>query len=257
MNDTGPLAYAFGRVETDGLRRVMGWSLAVHAGAVIILFAVPRSWLVDRPPVPVSMTISLGVPGPKTTGLNPVGARPIEQVAPPPLKPESARPSAPRPEPAVASLKAAKTPPPKPAPETTAPAVAPPRPPTTGAQVTPGTSRAETGARGQTTGLAGGGGAGGVTSDIAPDFCCMEYVEEMQRRITVRWKNVQPERGTTVLTFTIRRDGSFFDLKTLQSGGSLLDYHARNSFNGLVLPPLPPEYKEETLKVRLTFPYVR
>ncbi len=256
MTHTGPLAYAFGRVETDGLRRVMAWSLAVHAGAVLLLFAIPRDWFAERPAVPIAMTISLGASGPKTTGLNAAGARPIEQAAPAPSKPETARPSSPKPEPAVAAVKTTK-PPPKPAPETTSPSVTPPRPPTTGAQVTPGTARAETGATGQGTGLAGGGGAGGVTPEVAPDFCCKEYVEEMQRRITARWKNVQQERGTTILTFTIRRDGTFTELKTVQSASSLLDYHARNSFNGLVLPPLPQEYKEETLQVRLTFPYVR
>jgi hypothetical protein len=37
----------------------------------------------------------------------------------------------------------------------------------------------------------------------------------------------------------------------------VLDFISRSALRGLVLPPLPLEYKEDTLKVRLTFPYVR
>ena len=60
-----------------------------------------------------------------------------------------------------------------------------------------------------------------------------------------------------VLTFVVHRDGKFTDLKTDKSASTLLDYHARNAFNGLILPPLPSEYKDEALTVRLTFNYVR
>jgi len=232
-------------------------SFAVHIGVVAAMFLVPREWLLSTPVSPKLMTISLGAAGPRTAGMNPAGARPIEEVAPPPKRPEAARPATPKSDPAVASIKTAKTPP-KPAPRDPQPAPpTPPRAPITGAQVTPGTARAETGATGQNTGLAGGGGAGTMASIDAPDFCCPDYVEEMRRRIQDRWVRNQPEVGTVILTFVIQRDGRFTDLKTEKSPSPLLEYHARNAFNGLLLPPLPLEYQDKALTVRLTFNYVR
>ena len=257
MTDARTFARPLGRVESDSLRRLITLSLAIHVGAVLGLFLMPRQWFRDRPALVPTMTISLGSPGPKTTGLNAAGARPVEAVAPPPVRPETAKPATPKTQTPVATVKTIKTPP-KPAPTdpTGVPATAPRRP-ITGAQVTPGTARAETGATGQGTGLAGGGGAGAVMPDVAPNFCCPEYVTEMQRRIMERWKNVQQERGTVIVSFTLKKDGTFSDVKIVQSGGTFLDYVSTNALRGLALPPLPAEYKEDTLKVRLTFPYVR
>jgi TonB family protein len=256
MNSREPLTYVSGPVEPTGLRRIKRVSFAIHIGVVAIMFALPREWFRASTVTPPMMTISLGAAGPRTSGMNPAGARPVEEVAPPPKRPEPAKTATPQNEPAVASIKTTK-PPPKPAPADPTPTPAPPRPPITGAQVTPGTARAETGATGQSTGLAGGGGAG-VSSDIsAPDFCCPDYVEEMRRRILERWRRDQSEVGTVVLSFVIQRDGKFTNLTTVKSQSPLLDYHARNAFNGLLLPPLPQEYKDGTLTVRLTFNYVR
>ncbi len=256
MSAAAVFPHSTGRTSSDGLRRVMAVSLAIHVGAVLVMFALPRDWLNSRPVPTRTMTISLGAAGPRTAGLNPAGARPVEQVAPPPSRPETARPVTPQSAPAVAAVKTTK-PPAKTAPAEPTPAPAPARAPVTGAQVTPGTARAETGAQGPGTGLAGGAAGGGAQAETPVNFCCPEYVTEMQRRITERWKNLQPERGLVILTFTIRRDGTFTDLKTERADSPLLEYHARNSFNGLLLPRLPAEYTEETLKVRLTFPYVR
>lgn len=257
MNRQGPPLPISRRAEPDGLRPAMRASFAVHVGAVVVMFLLPRSWFQDRSVPPPTMSISLGAAGPRTSGMNAAGARPVEEVAPPPKRPEPARPATPRDAPAVASVKTAKTPP-KPTPaEPQRAQPTPARAPITGAQVTPGTSRAETGAAGQGTGLAGGGGAGAQADVSAPDFCCPDYVEEMRRRIVDRWRRNQQEVGTVLLTFVIHRDGRFTDLKTEKSPSSLLEYHARNAFNGLLLPPLPQEYKDQTLTVRLTFNYVR
>lgn len=257
MTPPDSLTFVTGPVEPAGLRRLKRVSLVAHVGAVAILFILPREWFQASKAAAPMMTISLGAAGPRTAGMNPAGNRPIEEVAPPPKRPEPARTATPVSEPAVASVKTTKTPP-KPAPTDPKPAApAPPRPPITGAQVTPGTSRAETGATTQGTGLAGGQGLG-VSGDISsPDFCCPEYVAEMQRRILDKWRRDQPEVGRVILTFTIQRDGKFTELKTEQSPSSLLEYHARNAFNGLLLPPLPEAYKDQVLKVRLTFDYVR
>jgi len=257
MTTQDPLTYISGPVEPPGLRRIKRVSFAVHIGVVAVMFVLPREWFRATTNTAPMMTISLGAAGPRTAGMNPAGARPIEEVAPPPKRPEPARPATPKSEPAVASIKTAK-PPSKPAPTDSRPAPpAPQRAPITGTQVTPGTSRAETGAKTQGTGLAGGQGIG-VSGDISsPDFCCPEYVLEMQRRILARWRRDQPEVGTVILTFVIQRDGKFTELKTERAASTLLDYHARNAFNGLLLPPLPPEYTDQVLRVRLTFDYVR
>jgi protein TonB len=252
-----PLTFVMGQAEPAGLRRITRASFAVHIGVVVVMFVLPREWFRTNTTSVPMMTISLGAAGPRTAGMNPAGTRPIEEVAPPPKRPEPARPATPKSEPAAATVKTTKAPP-KPAPTDPKPAPpTPPRPAITGPEVKPGTSRAETGATTQGTGLAGGQGIG-VSGDISsPDFCCPEYVEEMKRRILDRWRRDQPEVGRVILTFVIQRDGRFADLKTEQSPSSLLEYHARNSFNGLLLPPLPPEYKDQVLKVRLTFDYVR
>jgi outer membrane biosynthesis protein TonB len=258
MTSQEPLAYVTGPVEPPGLRRIKRLSLMIHVGAVLTLFLVPREWLSTTKTTPHVMTISLGAAGPRTAGMNPTSSRPIEEVAPPPKRPEPARPATPKTEPPpVAAIKTPK-PPPKPAPADPKPGpTTPPRPPITGPEVKQGTSRAETGATTQGTGLAGGQGLG-VSGDISsPDFCCPEYVGEMQRRINDRWRRDQPEVGVVVLTFVIQRDGKVTELKTERSPSSLLEYHARNAFNGLLLPALPLEYKDQVLKVRLTFNYVR
>jgi outer membrane biosynthesis protein TonB len=257
MTPQEPLAYVTGPVEPPGLRRIKRLSLAIHVGAVAAMFLVPREWFRTTTTTPNMMTISLGAAGPRTSGMNPTSARPIEEVAPPPKRPEPARPATPKTEPTVAAIKTPK-PPPKPAPTDPKPGpLTPPRPPVTGPEVKPGTSRAETGATTQGTGLAGSQGIG-VSGDLAStDFCCPEYVREMQRRILDRWRRDQPEVGRVILTFVIHRDGKFTELKTEQSPSSLLEYHARNAFNGLILPSLPPEYKDQVLRVRLTFDYVR
>ena len=256
MTPQEPLTFVTGPVEPAGLRRMKRASFAIHIGVVAVMFVLPREWFRATTTKAPMMTISLGAAGPRTSGMNPTSARPIEEVAPPPKRPEPARPATPRSEPAVAAIKTAK-PPPKPATDPKPAPPAPPRAPITGAQVTPGTSRAETGAKTQGTGLAGGQGIG-VSGDISsPDFCCPEYVAEMQRRILDKWRRDQPEVGTVILTFVIQRDGKFTELTTEKTPSSLLEYHARNAFNGLLLPPLPPEYKDQVLRVRLTFDYVR
>jgi outer membrane biosynthesis protein TonB len=58
--------------------------------------------------------------------------------------------------------------------------------------------------------------------------------------------------------FEILKDGSFTKpvLET-SSGNVLLDRAAIDAFGRLRLQPLPAEYKEDRLKIHLSFPYVR
>lgn len=248
---------------TDGraLNRWIGWSLAVHITAVVLLFVLPRDWF-RKPAPPAVMTITIGgTPGPRSTGTNSMGGRTVEQVAPPPRRSEPIRPT-PREEPAPVPV---RTPPRtetvKLTPTPARPAPPPPaRAPVTGTQVAQGSTRVDTGAISQGTGLTfGGEGTGGVT-DLS-DFCCPEYLRHLLNTISSKWQKNQPERrGTTTLKFTIRRDGSI-DLPNIlvetSAGNALLDrvaIRALHEANPSLLR-LPPQYPEPVLTIHLNFPY--
>jgi protein TonB len=246
--------------DPRGLNRVMTLSLAVHVGVVMTLVLVPRHWLFDERVPPKLMTISLGgSAGPRSTGMTPIGGRPVEQVAPEPKRPEPIRPAAPKSDVLTLSAKPTSKPPPaKPVPTPLAPVVVP-KPPTTGKEVTQGSARAETGAKGQATGLTiGGGGGAEATLDVPPDFCCMEYVKQVLGIISSNWRKDLPDRGTTTIVFTIRRDGTVADVQVEQSSGSgLLDRSALSAMELLQKGkmPLPTEYTGDKLTIHLKFPY--
>jgi outer membrane biosynthesis protein TonB len=237
----------------------MSASVAIHVAVVLVVFALPRAWLLRDDTKPLLMTISLGGSlGERSGGMVAAGARPVEQVAPTPKRPEPIPPATPKKAKVIATpAKAPAKTPPKPA-DASATLSATTRPPTTGAQVTRGTAVADTGATGQGTGLTFGGGAGGAMATVDSDFCCKDYIDELIRRINAKWPKVQPETGMATLVFEIRKDGTFSRPVVEKSSGSvLLDVASRSAFDGLVLPPLPREYSGDSLKIHLTFPYVR
>ena len=245
------------RHQPDGLRRTMAMSFAVHVAVVGALFVIPRDWLTHQEPKKITMSLAMGSPGERTKGMNPAGGRPIEEVAPQPKRPTPVPPVAPPQTPVIATAKPPKTPP-RPV-ETPIASTAPPRPPTTGAQKTPGSAAADTRAVGLGTGLQMGGGQSGVSA-LDTDFCCPEYSEELRRRLWEKWQLVQnqPQTGINVVSFVIRRDGSFVDFEIVQSSGDpMLDIASRSMFRGLKFPPLPDKYKEETLTVRLKLEFKR
>lgn len=254
------------------LNRMIAWSIAIHALLAAVLLFTPRSWWVKEPEPRRVMTISLGgSPGPSSTGRTSIGGRTVEQQAPPPPRPETARPAQPAPPvpssaapvrtlppPATRTTPSTRQPPPA---TTTRPQAEAPRvtgrTPVTGPQVSQGSTRADTGARGQGVGLSFGGGLSGGETDLS-DFCCPEWVSAMLNAIEGRWNKNQPERGTTVLRFTIARDGSI-DRNTItvvqRSGYGVLDRAAQAALQDVRLPPLPAAYPNPTLTVRLSFPY--
>jgi TonB family protein len=242
--------------DMRAMNRALTWSIAVHVGVVVLFFVIPRDWLRD-PPRRV-MTISLGgTVGPRSTGTTSIGGRTVEAVTPPPKRPEPVRPTPPvKPAPTPVKPPAAVKPAPKPVP-TTKPVKPEPavRPPTTGPQLTQGNTPVDTGARGQGQGLTfGGGGTGGETN--LADFCCPEYIALLTERIDQNWQKVQQQRGTTVVRFSILRDGSITDLTVVTPSGSpLLDRASQRALMTAKLPALPPQYKSERLTVNLTFPY--
>jgi outer membrane biosynthesis protein TonB len=241
----------------DGLRRTVMISFGVHLTVVAVLFVMPRNWLVKEKPTAIPMTLTFGSPGEKTGGMNPAGAQPIQEVAPPPKRPTPLPVVAPAQTQAIA---VPTKPPPKVPPRSanTPPVNTTPRPPTTGAAVAPGTAAAATGATGQSAGLSVGGGAGGTTAVLDANFCCPTYATEVLRRIEVRWPKNQQEVGETTVMFEIKRDGSFTKpIIEKSSGSTMLDLASQAAFINLRLPPLPEQYTGETLKIHLVFPYKR
>jgi outer membrane biosynthesis protein TonB len=242
--------------EPKGLRRAMSASLAVHFGIVLVLFFAPPDLFTHAKEEPILMRISLGgSEGEKTTGTLSAGGRTIEEKAPPTKRPEP--PPIPTPSktaPVVATPKKTPEPTSKPAPSSTPAA----RPPVTGPEVTKGNAKADTGATGQGTGLQTGGGGLGGQVQVDPDFCCPAYIAEIERRIVQNWNKNQPEAGTTLVVFEIQRDGTFTRPKIEKSSGRpMLDIASLATFDKLVLPALPKEYKGDRLTVHLSFPYVR
>ncbi len=131
------------------------------------------------------------------------------------------------------------------------------RTPITGPEEKFGSSFAETGVSGLGLGLATGGGGTGSSLDVG-GFCCPEYLGIMTRRIKENWDLRQGVSGTTVMRFTILRDGRITDIGVEQSAGYVLDLTAQRSLQRVrQLPPLPPAYTFPTLTVYLKFEYLR
>jgi TonB family protein len=248
--------------QPDGLQRMITLSIAVHVlFAAAIIFA--PGGLLQRAKTPsVVMTITLGGgSGPENGGMTTMGGRPIQEVKPPD---EPARREAIRPPAAKAPEMTMPLPNAKPTKAPAAPAVkqapdeARGRTPTKGAQVMPGSTPVDTGLRGQGFGLSTGGGQGGGSSlEITGDFCCPEYLTVMVARIRSAWNYNQGAMGTSLIRFTINRDGSITNATIFKPSGTVtLDTAAlRAVLSTRTLPPLPDAFPNPTLTMRLSFEY--
>jgi TonB family protein len=154
-------------------------------------------------------------------------------------------------------------PPARPRPQRPEPKQAPPdskaRKPNTGAEPVVGSARADTGVvRGQGFGLSTSGGAGGPVSLDVPDFCCPDYISQMRDLITRAWDSNQNVGGSTLVKFTILRDGTIRAVEIEKSSNYLaLDNSALRAVQLTRLPPLPLLFPNETLTVHLRFDYIR
>jgi len=106
--------------------------------------------------------------------------------------------------------------------------------------------------------LSSSGGIGGskVELDVS-NFCCPDYLEKMVLAIQRGWDKNQGTTGVSVIAFTIHRDGTV-ESPTVRrpSGFFALDNAAlRAVARANRLPPLPSEFPESALVVRLTFEY--
>jgi TonB family protein len=249
------------------LRPMVVCSLAAHAlAAAAIAFGPARLLPSTAPGAPrVVMSVSLGgSSGPVNGGANPLGGRPVQRVAKPADKPQPLRPPA-------AKAPLMTVPAPVPAPKTPAKAPRTPpldqpafgadeatgRTPTTGPEEKSGSSFADTGVSGLGLGLATGGAGAGGALDVG-SFCCPDYLGTMARRIKENWNYRQGMVATTVMRFTIRRNGQITDIAVEQSAGYVLDLAAQRALQMLrQLPPLPAAYPNSTLTVYLRFDYQR
>ena len=245
-----------------GLQKMISVSIAVHL-AVAALVVVGRGGLFPRHDAPQTlMTISLsGSAGPENGGMTALGGRPVQAVTPPEeaAKREAVRaPAAKTPE-MTMPLPNARTVKPTTSPSVKqAPDEARGRTPTKGKEPAFGSAIADTGVRGQGFGLSTGGGAGtGSTLEITGDFCCPEYLATMVARIRSAWNQNQGARGTSLIRFTIQRDGRITDATIFQtSGTTTLDTAAwRAVLATKTLPPLPDAFTNPTLTLRLSFEY--
>lgn len=248
------------RGEPDGLQKMLVASVVAHIAVATLVMVAPHWGPGTTEPTRTIMTISIagGGTGPVNGGMTAIGGRPIQEQTPAePLKREAVRPPAVKAPEMTVPVPSAK----KQIARTEvkqAPTEARGRTPTRGAQVTPGNSIAETGARGQGFGLSTGGGPGtGSSLDIIGDFCCPGYIATMVDRIRGAWNQNQGSRGVAFIKFTIQRDGRLTDyIVEKPSGSTPLDLAALRAVAVTKsLPPLPNEYTNPTLVVHLSFQY--
>jgi outer membrane biosynthesis protein TonB len=247
--------------EADKVSRMVIVSLVAHAVVISAIAFLPSPWgSTSADPVPV-MTISLGgAPGPQQ-GRNPISSKAIQEAVPENVKANNdAPPALAKPE-MIEPVKAAKPEPKaaaKPEPKKEVPQLRGSKP-TQGAEVRAGSAKVETqGAAIPFGGLAtGGGGAGAAYTDYA-NFCCPEYLSGVTDLIRKNWNSKQGQDGSSVIMFTIRRDGSIVDVKVEQGSNQFLNLASQRA---IVItqrvPPLPAAFDQPQLTLHLVFQYHR
>ena len=243
--------------QSDGQQTMVLWSAAGHV-VVMAFLLVSGTAIVEEPQEPV-MTISLGgAPGPQTGGLTQMGARAIQEQAPPeiPARPALTAPAPTPPKMTLPDPESKPRPQPKPQqapPESTA------RKTNTGPQPTAGNAVAETPVnRGQGFGISSSGGVGGPVQVDVANFCCPDYLAQLVTFIQRSWDNNQGVVGSTTLKFTIARDGTIQAPQVEKPSGFIaLDNSAMRAVQITRLPPLPAAFQNPTLTVHMRFDYQR
>jgi TonB family protein len=248
--------------DTGGIHRLFGYSLAVHLAIGTAAVLMPADWLSNQAAKPNVIEISLGGSiGERTTGTAPISARPVEQAVPEPKRPEPIKAVVP-PKPDVMPTPAAKVDPPKAAakvpekpPVAATPTPTPPKPPVTGRQVQAGTAVTDTGATTQGPGITAGG-ADGTGGAIDLNGFDQVWVRQMKNAITTKWDDSLPEAGWTEVLFELNREGKVVKFEVAASTQSyMLNSAAERAVKTAIIAPLPPDFKENTLRVRLRFNY--
>lgn len=232
---------------------VMGHVLVLGA----LLFLASMKPAVKPEPEVMMISLNTGSPGPRTGGMTDVGGREVKEIA----KPDPARLPEPTPAaPPKMSLPIEKPRPTKPQArqETKKPVEDKPEPkPSGGPELTKGTTQVDTGARGTGFGISSSGGTGQpqVSLDVS-NFCCNEYLQTMVQLIKQNWQQNQGARGSTVMKFTIQRNGRIDDIEVEKpSSFRVLDLASQRALSNTVLPPLPEQFTNPTLTVHIRFDY--
>jgi len=241
------------------LSRMVVVSLVLHGMLITALAVLPQ--FRHAPPPTSYMTIVLGgTPGPQQ-GRTPTSAKEVQEVAKPAAKPTPEAPPALRKPDLVEPVKTAK-------PETKAAAKPEPKKetpqlhgskPTTGPEPKAGIARVETqGAAIPFGGLStGGGGAGGAYTDLK-DFCCQDYLNTVTTIIRSNWQQNQQQDGSSLVAFTIHRDGSITDVVVEPGANQILNMVSQRALLSTQrVPPLPAAFTNDHLTVHLTFQYQR
>jgi TonB family protein len=258
MTDGSVTAIVVARAQlSERLSSMIAWSIGAHVLLVVLLIVMPASWRgrIDEGPKTV-MTISLGgTTGPSNGGLTTMGGRAV-QARPPvePVKRAVAPPAPKTPEMALPTRAPRRPRPPQPK---AAPPDASARTPAAG-EPTEGSTRVDTGARGQGFGLSTSGGGGtGVQVDFA-NFCCPEYLSQMIALIQRNWQSTQATTGSVVMKFTITRSGAIENVQVEQPSGFLAhELAAQRALLLTRLPELPIQFPNANLTVHMRFEYQR
>ena len=243
----------------DSLSRMVMVSVAAHVAVIAALTLMPRMSGLPQDETR-AMTIMLGGAEGPEQGRNPMDARKVQEEAPEGKKPTETPPAPTKPE-MIEPVKSAPIVKGKPQPDP--PKIAPQlqgRAPSQGAEVNKGSARIETNSTAQnpTPGLAtGGGGAGGAYTDFA-DFCCPEYLAQVQALIKRNWQPRQGQLGQNTVKFTIQRDGTITNVAIHEGNNQLLNLASQRALvQTRTVPPLPAAFTPPQLTVYLIFEYQR
>ena len=247
-------------VEPDRFSKYFGYAVGAHVVLLGALAFMPSEWLGrDADADKDIMYISLGgTVGEDTSGLRTVAARPVQEATPEPVRPQFQAPAEKPPVMAIpekAPVKPAPKPPAKTPIQTTTERPAS-RTPIRGAEVREGQARIDTRVLTGSDGLAvsSGGGDGGETN--LSDFCCPGYIRDMKAAILRNWKQNMGVAGENEVRFTIERNGRITGMElTRPSNIFALDRESQVVLSNAKLPPLPAQFTEPTLVIRLIFEY--
>lgn len=246
MNEPASDVIAARSRDQVALTPTLVWSLLGHVAVVAAIWLAPARSSSEAPRL--VMTVNLGgAPGPRVGGLTPMGGREVRPTPEPP-KP-TPRPPAPPPSRPVAALPSSKAVPARPTrAETARTAPSVPEPPREGS------TRVETGARGQGFGLATGGNGGQGIQVENPNFCCPGYLEIVRVAIERAWVR-SPGTGVTTMRFRILRNGKIDSISVFESSNNLaIDNAALRALAVTqTLPELPREFPDSSLALRMRF----
>ncbi|HEX7529440.1 MAG TPA: cell envelope integrity protein TolA [Thermoanaerobaculia bacterium] len=223
-------------------------SVLAHAGFLAFLLLVGRP---RKAPVFVPMSLPVRVVSPASLG------RPEAAPAPAPVAAPAEPLPAPKAKPVIEKPSEKILPSAKAMPEAKKPAKAEKAKPAAAA-VKPSGPALELPSAGAANGAMSGAGIsfGASVTSFDADFPFAYYVEQLLSLIGANWFKPESAEGTScVVSFRVQRSGQVTDVKV--DSGSGVSYYdraaARAVYAANPLPPLPPDYRNDSLGVHLKF----